>query len=117
MDMGGGMFSTFDTPNTTNADVMVVCPNDPNGNDDPSPNWTFACISVVGNESSFTPPVNSGGWSDYTPWHSAARSMHISGINASLGDGSVRFVENAISRATWQAVGTRSGYEPLGADW
>jgi len=117
MDMGGGMFSTFDTPNTTNADVMVVCPNDPNGNSAASPNWTFACISVIGNESSFTPPVTSGGWSDYTPWHAAARSMHVHGVNASMGDGSVRFFSYSLPHDILNAYVTRSGNEVISGSY
>jgi prepilin-type N-terminal cleavage/methylation domain-containing protein len=45
------------------------------------------------------------------------RSYHTGGINALLMDGSVRFVTNAISQATWRAVGTRAGGEVLGGDW
>src|SRR5216683_397262 len=31
-DVGGALFSTFDTPNSTNADVVVQCANDTSGN-------------------------------------------------------------------------------------
>ena len=42
------------------------------------------------------------------------RSYHVGGVNALLLDGSVRFVNNSISQATWRALGTRNGGEPLG---
>ncbi len=41
----------------------------------------------------------------------SARSKHTGGVNASMGDGSVRFVSNSIDVATWRAMGTRDGGE------
>jgi prepilin-type N-terminal cleavage/methylation domain-containing protein/prepilin-type processing-associated H-X9-DG protein len=46
-----------------------------------------------------------------------ASSMHTNGVNVVLCDGSVRFVSNAISLPTWQALGTRNGGDLLGSDW
>ena len=43
-----------------------------------------------------------------------ARSYHSGGVNALYMDGSVRFVPNSIDQATWRAMGTRNGGEPLG---
>ncbi len=43
----------------------------------------------------------------------AARSRHPGGVNACLADGSVRFVSNTIALATWQALGTMQGGEPV----
>ena len=40
-----------------------------------------------------------------------ARSYHPGGVNALMGDGSVRFVANAITTASWRAYGTRAGNE------
>jgi prepilin-type processing-associated H-X9-DG protein len=47
----------------------------------------------------------------------AARSRHTGGVNASLCDGSVRFVSNTISALTWQYLGTSQGGEVLGSDF
>lgn len=41
----------------------------------------------------------------------AARSLHSGGVNVAFCDGSVRFVNDGISRDTWRALGTRSGGE------
>jgi len=46
-----------------------------------------------------------------------ASSPHSGGINAGLGDGSVRFVSNSVSPATWWAALTPAGNELLGPDW
>jgi prepilin-type processing-associated H-X9-DG protein len=46
-----------------------------------------------------------------------AVSPHTGGINAAMGDGSVRFVNGAVSGNTWFAAVTPSGGEVLGSDW
>jgi prepilin-type processing-associated H-X9-DG protein len=42
-----------------------------------------------------------------------ASSAHIGGVNLLLCDGSVRFVSDKISLATWRAVGSRNGGEVI----
>ena len=37
-----------------------------------------------------------------------ARSYHTGGVNAVFMDGSVRFVSNNVTQATWRALGTRA---------
>jgi prepilin-type N-terminal cleavage/methylation domain-containing protein/prepilin-type processing-associated H-X9-DG protein len=46
-----------------------------------------------------------------------ASSNHTGGVNVVLCDGSVRFVPNGITLATWRALGSRDGGEVLGPDW
>jgi prepilin-type processing-associated H-X9-DG protein len=41
-------------------------------------------------------------------------SAHTGGVNALLGDGSVRFISNNIDLATWRALGTRNRGEVIG---
>ena len=45
-----------------------------------------------------------------------ARSYHLGGVNALLGDGSVRFVKSTIDGRTWRALGTVAGGEVLSGD-
>ena len=45
-----------------------------------------------------------------------ARSYHPGGVNILLGDGSVRFLKNAINGPTWRALGTIAGGEIVGDD-
>jgi len=45
--------------------------------------------------------------------HKAARSRHAGGVNVLLGDGSVRFVRNSLTLATWRAPGTMNGGEVI----
>ena len=40
-----------------------------------------------------------------------ARSQHAGGVNALMGDGSVRFMKDSIAHAVWRALGTRNGDE------
>lgn len=41
-----------------------------------------------------------------------SRSYHVQGTHVLLGDGSVRFVDNAVDPAVWRAAGTIAGGEP-----
>jgi prepilin-type N-terminal cleavage/methylation domain-containing protein/prepilin-type processing-associated H-X9-DG protein len=45
-----------------------------------------------------------------------ARSRHSGGINALMGDGSVRFVKNSVNMPTWIGLHTVSGGEVISAD-
>jgi prepilin-type N-terminal cleavage/methylation domain-containing protein/prepilin-type processing-associated H-X9-DG protein len=82
-DDGVFRFHTTTTPNTTAPDVV---------------NW------AVGSDPAM--PYNTAGAQFNT-----ARSRHTGGVNVGLCDGSVRFVSNSITQATWQALGTMDGGE------
>jgi prepilin-type N-terminal cleavage/methylation domain-containing protein/prepilin-type processing-associated H-X9-DG protein len=90
-DQGSFCFSTITTPNSSSPDVI-------------DSGW-FQASPTMG-------PATAG-----SPQYYAARSRHINGVNAALCDGSVRFVPNSISLATWMAAGTMNGGEVLGSDW
>jgi prepilin-type N-terminal cleavage/methylation domain-containing protein/prepilin-type processing-associated H-X9-DG protein len=55
---------------------------------------------------------------DGGPTYSAvtSRSYHPGGVNALLGDGSVRFIKNTLNWQTWRALGTVAGGEVVSAD-
>jgi hypothetical protein len=46
-----------------------------------------------------------------------AGSNHTGGVTVGLLDGSVRFVSNSVSIATWRAIGTRNLGEVIGPDF
>ena len=54
-----------------------------------------------------------GGW-----WLSveAAGSFHPGGLNASMADGSVRFIKDTIAYNIWIGIATASGGEVISAD-
>ena len=59
----------------------------------------------------FTPPMYCHG---YGVWYAAtfpARSSHSGGVNASMCDGSVRFIPNTIDLDAWRAAASRKGSE------
>ena len=45
-----------------------------------------------------------------------ASSRHPGGINVLMADGSVRFIKDTVSTATWWAIGTRSYGESISSD-
>jgi prepilin-type N-terminal cleavage/methylation domain-containing protein/prepilin-type processing-associated H-X9-DG protein len=47
----------------------------------------------------------------------ATASYHTGGVNFLLGDGSVRFISNAINGAVYEALLTRAGGEPVSGDY
>jgi prepilin-type processing-associated H-X9-DG protein len=53
----------------------------------------------------------------YTEGTGAPYSFHAGGINALLGDGSVRFVRSSVSAQTFAALSTRAGGEVPGDNW
>jgi prepilin-type N-terminal cleavage/methylation domain-containing protein len=54
-----------------------------------------------------------GGAHDWGDGIFPARSLHPGGVNAVLGDGSVRFVSNTVDLLTWQRVGHRNDGQPI----
>jgi prepilin-type N-terminal cleavage/methylation domain-containing protein/prepilin-type processing-associated H-X9-DG protein len=69
------------------------------------PNWQFP--TAGGN-------CCPGGAHDWGQGLIPARSLHPGGVNALLGDGSVRFVANTVDLLTWQRVGSRNDGVPVG---
>ncbi|WP_337176807.1 DUF1559 domain-containing protein [Paludisphaera sp.] len=46
----------------------------------------------------------------------SSRSRHPGGVNALLGDGSVRFIKDSISLVTWKALSSQAGGEVVSSD-
>jgi prepilin-type N-terminal cleavage/methylation domain-containing protein/prepilin-type processing-associated H-X9-DG protein len=107
-NMGGSLFSTFLTPNSTSADkIWGPCPG-PQGDGD----YRAPCVSLGGPN---RPPGSST--NNQAGAHAASRSRHLGGVNIALADGSVRFVSDSVAQATWWALGTASGGESLPGNW
>jgi prepilin-type processing-associated H-X9-DG protein len=115
------------TSNTLLMSEVILAPNDTdadtNGdimNDDPNtlggrfmtlntPNSGFDSIAYCVQDNRYA-PCNTN-----RPYQVAARSKHTNGVNVLFCDGSVHFLANSISIATWQALGTMNGGEPVDA--
>jgi hypothetical protein len=52
----------------------------------------------------------------YTDYFYGARSRHPGGVNAGIGDGSVRFIKDTVSEQIWVALGSVSGGEVISSD-
>ena len=87
-------FEAFVPPNSSFPDVLF------------SP---FYCIDQPPN-----PPCTSA--TTALPDMYAARSRHAGGVNAAMGDASVRFIKNSINLRTWRAMSTTQGDEVISAD-
>lgn len=100
-NMGGSLFSTALTPNSTAPDRPIGgCPSDLG-----ITGYTLPCLSL-----------GSNGWSTPSAQgaYTTARSMHPGGVNAALADGSVNFFSNEIDLYVWRSMGTRAGGEVVG---
>jgi prepilin-type N-terminal cleavage/methylation domain-containing protein len=89
---GNNWFSTLNPPNSTIADRVGY-----QGVSTPRAPSTLVATNVMVNLS--------------------ARSQHTGGVNVALGDGSIRFVRDAVNLTIWQAAGTRDGQEAASNDF
>jgi prepilin-type N-terminal cleavage/methylation domain-containing protein/prepilin-type processing-associated H-X9-DG protein len=94
-DDGVFRFSTITTPNSTSPDHC---------------NW------AVDNKDPLMPVIAGKNFNSNTEYN-AARSRHTGGVNVIMADGSVHFVSNSISLATWQALGTMAAGDLPGSDF
>ena len=104
---GGQAFDTWLTPNSSAPDVVDrMCPYKPGDggtncqvDGDGTVNINIHSLSQL--------PLDQ---------HNAARSAHPGGVNAALGDGSVRFIGQYIDLTTWRALSTTKGGEVIAGD-
>jgi prepilin-type N-terminal cleavage/methylation domain-containing protein len=93
---GSAGFTTFYLPNSTNKDVLTG----------------GICVSLT------SPLMPCTTTSTATAARLiSARSLHTGGINASLCDGSGRFISNTVSYPIWQALGTAQGNDIISGDF
>jgi prepilin-type processing-associated H-X9-DG protein len=90
----GNAYSHYYTPNSTASDVI----------------WSVVPTMCNTGGAGLNAPCSATGpcWSAIII---GARSRHPGGLNACYVDGSVRFVQNAISPSIWQALGSINGNE------
>ncbi|MBN9517109.1 DUF1559 domain-containing protein [bacterium] len=86
---------------------------------------TFSCMQCFGKTdgssvtTDYRPKPNTDGTIGSTTggggtfWQDLFGSSHTGGLNAVMGDGSVRFVSFSVSAAAWSAAGTRAGNETI----
>lgn len=101
---GGQAFDTWLTPNSSAPDVVDrMCPYTPGDG------GTNCQVDGDGNPNCFISQLP-------LDQHNAARSAHPGGVNAALGDGSVRFISDYIDLTTWRALSTTKGREAIAGD-
>lgn len=88
---GGVYFSTRVTPNTLVPDQFDWCSSQPN-------------------------PLAPCVWTGNNMFIST-RSYHTGGVNMAFADGSVRFIFDSMDPATYKALGSRNGGEPISGDF
>ena len=90
-NMGGALFSAYITPNSTSPDKV----------------WGW-CPALRG-DTEYTAPCEQkdpNGSRGSVGAFAAARSVHPGGVNVSMVDGSIRFVNDGIDLAAWRAAAT-----------
>jgi len=99
-NMGSCLFTTFNPPNSTVADLL-------RGNGDGD-----SAVCPQNHADGVYPPTicTWAGSTQANSWASA-RSRHTGGVNVGMGDGSCRFISNTIDPNTWRSLGTRAGGE------
>ena len=130
------MFSEVLTWNETNSQGIPEDSRVPRGNDDwrgawmvpsmgasafsakfppnsPEPDTIPACGTGLANRPEFRRIPCEEDSQTSAIWASA-RSNHRGGVNASMGDGAVRFVDDDVDANVWRAVCTKSGKESFG---
>ncbi len=87
---GSFAFSTFEVPNGL------------------TPDRVYSCKAVILPGAPNNAPCENGNSGGLIGRWNFARGYHTGGVNAAMGDASVRFVKNNIDRTTYQAMGTKS---------
>jgi len=85
-------------------------------------NWAHGCMDMTMFNTVCTPNLFGTQWLNCSAIGSGAcsnisnsDSYHSGGVNCAMGDGSVKFVKDSISKNTWWALGTRANGEIIDA--
>lgn len=99
-NMGGALFSTAITPNSSAPDRPIgPCPRDVG-----DLAYSAPCLSRTAGAAWGQPAGRTA--------YAGARSAHRGGVNVAMVDGSVAFVGESVDLIAWRAAGTRDGEEP-----
>lgn len=99
-NMGGALFSAYTTPNSTVPDeIYGLCPQEHGDSQ-----YLAPCTQLPGG-----PQGTAGAARSFA----AARSVHPGGVNASMVDGSIKFVSENVDGLVWRGVGTAGNDESL----
>jgi hypothetical protein len=113
-NMAGALFSAYKPPNTPDPDeIKGACPWQGGDNQYPVSTCIRPQAPVGANPLSNGPTHPGYGGGDGENVFASARSLHAGGVNASMVDGSGRFVTNEVDRAAWQAAGTIANSEQV----
>jgi prepilin-type N-terminal cleavage/methylation domain-containing protein len=111
--MAETVMAAADTDNDVRGSIVNNTAGGPSFMTKSTPNaGADTCICQGTRSATYPGPCNDRG--DGDGWNSA-RSLHRSGVSTGLGDGSTRFVSDAIDLAVWQAYGTIQAGEPAEA--
>jgi prepilin-type processing-associated H-X9-DG protein len=73
--------------------------------------WIWGNASANGFTAALLPNSSTTDSTAHGMGYLSARSNFAGGVNVCFGDGSIRFIRNSISLATWRAMATRAGGE------
>ncbi len=84
--------------------------------------WAHGAMAYTMFNTIATPNANNSNWSNCSTATASVSTLvnsdsyHSGGINACMGDGSVKFIKNSINQSTWWSLGTRGNGEVISAD-
>jgi prepilin-type N-terminal cleavage/methylation domain-containing protein/prepilin-type processing-associated H-X9-DG protein len=84
--------------------------------------WAHGAMAYTLFNTIATPNANNSEWSNCSTATASVStivnsdSYHSGGINACMGDGSVKFIKNSINQSTWWSLGTRGNGEVISSD-
>jgi prepilin-type processing-associated H-X9-DG protein len=85
-------------------------------------NWSHGAMSYTLFNTIAPPNANNSNWSNCSNSTASVSTLvnsdsyHPGGINACMGDGSVKFIKNTVGQNIWWALGTRANGEVISAD-